>query len=762
MSRDTKFSEVLRRWHALRAQGQTISAEELCHDCPEWTEDFRRLLAILQDVQTQEKQLTFPLDLDLPPHVPQLPDTLVALSNPCPALGHPFPGAEPVPGYQLQSWLGRGGYGEVWKAIGPGGFSVALKFIHLDDRTGTLEQRALELMKDIRHPHLLPTFGAWQTGGYLVLALELADRTLADRQREAVAAGLPGIPFDELLEYMQEAAKGIDYLNEPRHRFQGKEGVGIQHRDIKPQNLFLVGGCIKVADFGLAKLLERAVISTTGSMTPAYAAPELIQGRVSAYSDQYSLAITYCEMRSGRLPFSGHPAQVLLAHVLSPPDLSMLPAEEQPAVARALAKQPDERWPSCKAFVKALAEPARPPAPATPAPIKSEKAKSAPQIPPAEVPLEPASGAVRIELDQSAADVMVRVDNELIDLARLHEPLRLPVGEHELQVSGGDYLPLRQPFAVRPGANVTVRVKLVHKEAPLSALGRLEGHKDTVWAVAFASDGQRAVSASEDKTLRIWDIVGIRKLRTLRGHDAGVHGVTFTPDGRRLLSCGLDRSIRLWDADTGAELCRFAKCADICWSVAMAADGAAALTTVVNEIRLWELATESELKRFQGHTGLVRAAVFSPLQDAILSGSEDRSMRLWDRARGIELSRFEGHEGAVRSVAFAPDGRRLLSASADKTIRLWDAGTGQLLRVFKGHTDAVRSVAFAPNGQLVLSGGADGTVRLWQVDTGRELRCLEPQQGQVWSVAFAPNKRRALSAGDDAIVLWRLPRTDKS
>src|SRR5439155_18739910 len=115
------------------------------------------------------------------------------------------PNAEPVPGYQLVRRLGRGGFGEVWSATGPGGFAVALKFICLEDKGAGLEVRALELIKNIRHPNLLSTFGAWQQEGFLILALELADQTLAQRLAEAVGRGLPGIPRAELLEYMREA-----------------------------------------------------------------------------------------------------------------------------------------------------------------------------------------------------------------------------------------------------------------------------------------------------------------------------------------------------------------------------------------------------------------------------------------------------------------------------------------------------------------------------------------------------------------------------
>ncbi|MGE3407530.1 MAG: serine/threonine-protein kinase, partial [Pirellulales bacterium] len=265
------------------------------------------------------------------------------------------PGTEPIPGYRLETCLGRGGFGEVWRAFAPGGVPIALKFVRLGMQFGDREQRALELLKSIRHPHLLGFSGSWEKDGWLIMALELADRTLADRLEEANKQGLSGIPANELLRYMAEAAEGLDFLNEPSHPTgDGKLG-GVQHRDVKPQNLLLVGRSLKVGDFGLARLLvDQTAISHTGGMTPKYAAPEFYSGKTSSHSDQYSLGITYCHLRGGRLPFTGESPELMLGHISKQPDLSMLPIEEQAIVAKALAKAPHDRWPSCSDFVEAL------------------------------------------------------------------------------------------------------------------------------------------------------------------------------------------------------------------------------------------------------------------------------------------------------------------------------------------------------------------------------------------------------------------------
>jgi hypothetical protein len=253
-------------------------------------------------------------------------------------------GATPVPDYELIQSLGRGGFGEVWKAVGPGGVQVALKFIRLSEQVGEVELRALDLMKNLRHPHLMGVLGVWHRQEVLIVAMELGECTLKERLTQAQRQGLPGIPPGELREHLSDAAKGIDYLT----------AIHIVHRDIKPQNLLLVGGGVKVADFGLAKLLEYTHASNSGAMTPAYAAPEFFKGQATSQSDQYALAVTYCQLRGGRLPFRGSMAELMAGHLSAAPDLGMLPEEERPVVARALAKDPAGRWPDCRSFVQAL------------------------------------------------------------------------------------------------------------------------------------------------------------------------------------------------------------------------------------------------------------------------------------------------------------------------------------------------------------------------------------------------------------------------
>ena len=261
--------------------------------------------------------------------------------------------AEPIPGYRLIERLGGGGFGEVWKAEAPGGFLKAIKFVfgELDSAGGDAQRaeqelKAIKRVQSVRHPYILSLERYDIIDGQLLIVMELADRNLWDRFKECRNQGLPGIPREELLGYMDETAEALDLMNNI---------YGLQHLDIKPQNLFLVYNHIKVADFGLVKDLEGMVASVTGGVTPVYAAPETFDGWVSRFSDQYSLAIVFQELLTGQRPFTGNNVrQLVMQHLQGQPNLGSLPSADQPFIGRALAKRPEERFPTCRDLVQSL------------------------------------------------------------------------------------------------------------------------------------------------------------------------------------------------------------------------------------------------------------------------------------------------------------------------------------------------------------------------------------------------------------------------
>jgi serine/threonine protein kinase len=232
------------------------------------------------------------------------------------------PDAEPIPGYRLVCPLGTGGFGEVWKCVAPGNILKAIKFVYgnLNSLDGDAfraekELKALQDMKEVRHPFILSMERIDVVEGDVAIVMELADHSLHDLLQEHQATGLPGIPRSKLLGYLRDAADGLDHLNE-KH--------SLQHLDVKPRNLFVIGDRVKVADFGLVKNLDRQSSSgLLAGVTPIYAAPETFSGKFTRHSDQYSLAIVYSELLTGNRPFNGKNIRALaLQHVSEQPDLS--------------------------------------------------------------------------------------------------------------------------------------------------------------------------------------------------------------------------------------------------------------------------------------------------------------------------------------------------------------------------------------------------------------------------------------------------------
>jgi hypothetical protein len=322
-------------------------------------DQFGELLRLIQEHPSFRSHSEPTLDMAPPP------------APPPPAPPPPAPAAAPgdsqrlqvVGDYHLIQSIGKGSFAEVWRAEGPGGTEVAVKIIShsLSQEEAQREKEALEHVKRLRHPYLVQTQAYYAVNGRLYVVMDLADCTLNDRVKECREQGLPGLPLDELLRYMREAAEGLDYLH----------SVGVHHRDVKPANLLLLKGHVKVADFGLAKplLTQASIIDATLAGTAPYMAPEVWQSKVSKHSDQWSLAVTYAELRLQRRLFKGSNPYSLGCEICRGlPDLSSLPAAEQQVLHKALAMNPSQRYKTCAQLAEALEEAHRPKPPPGPPP----------------------------------------------------------------------------------------------------------------------------------------------------------------------------------------------------------------------------------------------------------------------------------------------------------------------------------------------------------------------------------------------------------
>jgi serine/threonine protein kinase len=263
-------------------------------------------------------------------------------------------GAEPSPGYRLRCVRGRGGFAEVWEAEAPSGPPVALKFMPTSNTSTTArELRSVQSFQNLEHPYIVKTYGMWSVPGYIVINMELAEATLLDLMNLYTNDLRQPVDPAVLCLYLWQVSEALDFLNARRHQREGRK-VGFQHGDVKPSNILLFGDVAKLTDHGLATPTHGPTTPCSRQGTREYSAPEVFLGSLSDWSDQYSLAITYYAMRTGRFPFPPPPKEVSRNSNRPPADLSGVTEVERPPLVRALAPVPQNRFPHCRDFMAGI------------------------------------------------------------------------------------------------------------------------------------------------------------------------------------------------------------------------------------------------------------------------------------------------------------------------------------------------------------------------------------------------------------------------
>lgn len=326
-----------------------------------------------------------------------------------------------------------------------------------------------------------------------------------------------------------------------------------------------------------------------------------------------------------------------------------------------------------------------------------------------------------------------------------------------LAMAAVDKEPSRPPDEVIP---------VVYRAVNVGSRNRFENLTSGTTRVTISPNGDFGLSTFDEDVL-LWNATTGKKISTFQGHEGVVRAITFSPDGSLILSGASDYTVRLWDIGTGQEVMRFlgherddTEAAprlfgfsfDGVWSVAFSSDGSQAASGATDgTIRLWEVATGTELRRFEIPEEIIFSIAFSPDNSLILSGSSDGVLRLWDVDSGEIVQEFKRHDGSDFSVAFSPDGNFVLSGS-DDVIILWDLSTGNEVKRFEGHTAGDVTAVFSSDGKTILSGSIDQTVRLWDVQSGVEIRRFQGHSSRIWGVAVHPTEGTAFSAGGDGII----------
>ncbi|MCK9905110.1 hypothetical protein CC117_33155 [Parafrankia colletiae] len=293
-------------------------------------------------------------------------------------------------------------------------------------------------------------------------------------------------------------------------------------------------------------------------------------------------------------------------------------------------------------------------------------------------------------------------------------------------------------------------------------LRTLTGHTKAINTVAFSADGQLLASASDDGTVRLWEIT-TGTSRVLTGHTDIVTAAVFSPDGTQLATSSYDRTVRVWELTTGTARVLTGH-TDVVGALTFSDDGQLlASASDDTTVCLWEIATGSR-RVLTGHGGGVSAVAFSPDSNRLASTATDGGVRLWQIADG-SCQALAGHTDVVTAVAFSTDGQLLATSSYDATVRLWTIAptgstpavtvTGQVLT---GHSDMVNALAFSPDGTLLATaaGGNDRSVRLWDRASGTS-QILVGHTSGINTLGFSSDGTLLASASDDGTAhLWNL------
>jgi hypothetical protein len=233
-----------------------------------------------------------------------------------------------------------------------------------------------------------------------------------------------------------------------------------------------------------------------------------------------------------------------------------------------------------------------------------------------------------------------------------------------------------------------------------------------------------------------------------------VSALAFSPDDRTVASGGEDGSIRLWDVATSRELRRFGEHPKQVGAIAFAPGGQLLVSgSFDGTIIVWDVPTGQERLTIQAPAGLL--AFFLVDDNTLLAGCRDEMYRAWDLSSGSELGQDPTHLGPVQALAFSPDGRSVVTGSWERAVRLCDQATGQEVKQFPGHKSSVQSAVVSADGRTVISAGPDETVRFWEVLTVKERMQYQGQKEGVFAMAWSADCRLlASSAHDTTILLW--------
>ena len=764
--------------------------------------------------------------------------------------------------------LGSGGMGSVYLAEDPTiGQQVAIKVIRTDDAEFPDEaslQKATERFRQearavasLDHLYILPLYryGEEHTAqgqrAYMIMQYR-PEGSLWDwmRQRAGLVTGAslniaPRLPaglgstwplgVEEVCTYILQAASALQHAH--TH--------GLVHRDIKPANFLLrvdttnahtgpatlaaptptPGGSmgysvsLLLSDFGLAKFFSANSMSSRVFGTPTYMAPEQFEGEARPESDQYALAVMVYYMLAARPPFEGDPMRLMRLHttVEAPPIrqfIPSIPVGVEQTLARALAKQPQQRFPSIVAFADAFmqasyqqpeeridpgAQTVYEPRPFSPTsgmqglntPGNTPFAGPSANVPNAPSPATPTSArnlyppyalpatkTPQFSLPDEHWSPVSPTSPQTQQQQQAQSTPQAGVFQPQPFQTAQPVLPVLPVLPARPSPIEVTQVRIDRRKAlwiiggtavaaiaagtgtffllnhrtPGQVNAILRGHTDAITVLSWSPDGTQLASASRDTTARLWSATKQQATVIYRGHHAPIGALAWNPASLLLASGGRDKEVQVWNT-AGTTQETFVAQGVVITALAWLDDTHLFEGTFGKGLHLLSLA-DTQAKPRTGTT-FVRTILLSPNKQFEAIGYEDGFLSVVNLNTRKPQANYLRHSGALNALAWSHDGTMLASAGNDGLVHVFHAVSGRLIHTLQ-HAAAVNGVAWDPiSNSRLASACSDKQVYIWNVDSGSSTTYTGHTEA-VTALSWHSKGGLASGSQDKTILLWSI------
>ncbi len=350
---------------------------------------------------------------------------------------------------------------------------------------------------------------------------------------------------------------------------------------------------------------------------------------------------------------------------------------------------------------------------------------------------------------------------KVFELATGHE---LQTFELPMTINSIEFFPIAispdgQSLAMSGADNVIKLRKLTGEAADAETV--LGKHRDGVRGLRFTSDGRYCLSASMDRTAKVWNVLATSDPITLLGHTSRVNSCEISPDGQWIATTSDDESTRVWNARTGESLMTMHLEGGSCQAMAFSPDGQH-LAVFANAVHIFKLPDTRLRRSLVGHSYAVRGLGFPSGPDTLVSCSSDKRIIVWNCETGKIRRSFAGHSGkSLMDLKCSPDGKWLVAVnrsffnfkSDDHAVRVFGLPSGKVQHTLEGHTGDIAALDFDPTSRRLVTCDGAGLVLQWDLGVGKETQRWSSPVESLVDIHYVGDGKRLLIVTTGKCVL---------